>query len=58
MKLAVEAIVMNITSKISVVIRKILYYNKFFCCNRKNLYYNKMFAIGKIIISQQNDLLQ
>ncbi len=49
---------MNITSKISVAIRKILYYNKFFCCNRKNLYYNKTFAIGKIIISQQNDLLQ
>jgi hypothetical protein len=46
MKLVVEAIVMTIATKGFVVIGKILYRNKMFCCNRKNL------------ILQQNVLLQ
>ena len=37
MKLVVEAIVMNITTKRFVAIGKIWYYNKTLCCNRKNM---------------------
>ena len=46
MKLAVEAIVMNITTRHFVAIGKIWYYNKTLCCNRKNM------------ILQQDALLQ
>ena len=50
---------MNITSKTFVIIRKILYYNKNFVAIEKNYIITKrIVTVRKIIISQQNGLLQ